>query len=124
MDFLAAIGSIPEPVLILLLIIFVILTVYIIYENAKMKGLEGIRAQAYQYMLKAERIYISGEGRKKLKYVVSKARGLLPGWMQFFITDEALMKIVDIWIGEVKDLLDDGKVNDSACLEDDTDEDE
>jgi len=124
MDIWTAILSVPAPILVVLLIMLICVTVYIGYQNAKMRGFDGIRAQAYQYMLKAERIYISGEGRKKLKYVVSKARGLLPGWMQFFITDEALMKIVDIWFGEVKDLLDDGKVNDSACLEDDTDEDE
>ena len=125
MDIWAAIGAIPEPVLVVLLIIFVILTIYIIYENAKMKGLDGIRSQVYQYMLKAEHMYVSGEGRQKLKYVVSRARLLLPGWLRFFITDDALMGLMDIWFGEVKDLLDDGKVNNSTSLEtkDDTEDD-
>lgn len=122
MDFLAAIGSIPEPVLILLLIIFVILTVYIIYENAKMKGLEGIRAQVYQYMLKAEHMYVSSEGRQKLKYVVHNARMLLPDWLRFFISDEALMNLCDAWFKEVKDLLDDGKINSSAQLNKESEE--
>lgn len=122
MDFWAAIGSIPEPVLILLLIIFVILTVYIIYENAKMKGLEGIRAQVYQYMLKAEHIYVSSEGRQKLKYVVHNARMLLPDWLRFFISDEALMNLCDAWFKEVKDLLDDGKINSSAQLNKESEE--
>lgn len=122
MDFWAAIGSIPEPVLILLLIIFVILTVYIIYENAKMKGLEGIRAQVYQYMLKAEHMYVSSEGRQKLKYVVHNARMLLPDWLRFFISDEALMNLCDVWFKEVKDLLDDGKINSSAQLNKESEE--
>ena len=122
MDFWTAIGSIPEPVLILLLIIFVILTVYIIYENAKMKGLEGIRAQVYQYMLKAEHMYVSSEGRQKLKYVVHNARMLLPDWLRFFISDEALMNLCDAWFKEVKDLLDDGKINSSAQLNKESEE--
>lgn len=122
MDFWTAIGSIPEPVLILLLIIFVILTVYIIYENAKMKGLEGIRAQVYQYMLKAEHIYVSSEGRQKLKYVVHNARMLLPDWLRFFISDEALMNLCDAWFKEVKDLLDDGKINSSVQLNKESEE--
>jgi len=122
MDFWAAIGFIPEPVLILLLIIFVILTVYIIYENAKMKGLEGIRAQVYQYMLKAEHMYVSSEGRQKLKYVVHNARMLLPDWLRFFISDEALMNLCDAWFKEVKDLLDDGKINSSAQLNKESEE--
>lgn len=122
MDFWTVIGSIPEPVLILLLIIFVILTVYIIYENAKMKGLEGIRAQVYQYMLKAEHIYVSSEGRQKLKYVVHNARMLLPDWLRFFISDEALMNLCDAWFKEVKDLLDDGKINSSAQLNKESEE--
>ena len=122
MDFWTVIGSIPEPVLIMLLIIFVILTVYIIYENAKMKGLEGIRAQVYQYMLKAEHIYVSSEGRQKLKYVVHNARMLLPDWLRFFISDEALMNLCDAWFKEVKDLLDDGKINSSAQLNKESEE--
>lgn len=122
MDFWTVIGSIPEPLLILLLIIFVILTVYIIYENAKMKGLEGIRAQVYQYMLKAEHIYVSSEGRQKLKYVVHNARMLLPDWLRFFISDEALMNLCDAWFKEVKDLLDDGKINSSAQLNKESEE--
>ena len=122
MNFWTVIGSIPEPVLILLLIIFVILTVYIIYENAKMKGLEGIRAQVYQYMLKAEHMYVSSEGRQKLKYVVHNARMLLPDWLRFFISDEALMNLCDAWFKEVKDLLDDGKINSSAQLNKESEE--
>lgn len=117
MDIWNAITSVPMPVLVIILIAIIITTIYIIYQYAKLKGLDGIRVQVYQYMIIAEHNYLSGEGRQKLKYVVSKARQLLPDWMRFFITDDALMHLVDMWFGEIKDLLDDGKINESTTSE-------
>lgn len=68
----------------------------------------------YQLILKAEHVYNeSGQGKQKLKWVVSQARGLLPKWMQVFVTEEMMMKVIDEWFKGVKDLLDDGKVNES-----------
>lgn len=65
-------------------------------------------------ILKAEHVYNeSGQGKQKLKWVVSQARGLLPKWMQVFVTEEMMMKVIDEWFKGVKDLLDDGKVNES-----------
>ena len=32
---------------------------------------------------------------QKLKYVVSQARGLLPKWLQIFVTEEAMMKVIE-----------------------------
>ena len=107
MDIWTALNSVPTPILLFILIVLVIVTVYIVIENARMKGLEGIRAEIYQYMLKA------GAGRQKLKYVVGKARGLLPGWLLFFISEDFLMELIDMWFAQVKDLLDDGKINNS-----------
>lgn len=113
MDIWAALNSVPAPFLFVLIVALIIVTVYIVIENARMKGLEGIRAESYQYMLKAEHTFKSGEGRQKLRYVVSKARGLLPDWLLFFISEDFLMAIIDIWFAQVKDLLDDGKINNS-----------
>ena len=39
--------------------------------------------------------------------------GLLPKWLQIFVTEEAMMKVIDKWFEGVKDLLDDGRVNGS-----------
>lgn len=50
---------------------------------------------------------------QKLKWVVQQARGLLPKWLQVIMSEEVLLKIIDWWFKEVKDLLDDGKVNGS-----------
>lgn len=90
------------------------MTVVIAYQYAKMKGLEGIRENVYQLILKAEHLYTeSGQGEQKLKFVVHQARGLLPGWMQLFITEDMMIKLVNEWFRGVKDLLDDGKINGS-----------
>ena len=58
-------------------------------------------------------LFVAGQGKQKLKYVVSQARGLLPKWLQGFVTEEAMMKVIDKWFEGVKDLLDDGRVNGS-----------
>lgn len=114
MDLWNAVGGMPVLLIVAIAIILVLVTVYMAYEHAKLKGLDGIRAEVYQLMLKAEHDYIqSGAGRQKLKYVVSRARSLLPGWLQFFISDDFLMDLIDSWFREVKDLLDDGKINES-----------
>mgnify|MGYP006896754469 CR=1 FL=1 len=114
MDLWNALSSVPVPVLFLLIVCLTLITVYMIYEHAKLKELDGIRVQAYRFILKAEHMYASGEGKQKLKYVVNRARLLLPKWLQFFITDEILMNLIDLWFLEIKDLLDDGKINESS----------
>ncbi len=85
------------------------------YLYFKEKTLNEIRADVYQLFLEAEHRYTeSKQGKQKLKWVVSRARGLLPGWLQTFITEAALEKIIDLWFRAVKDLLDDGKYNKSV----------
>ena len=46
-----------------------------------------------------------------MKYVVQRARSMLPSWLQMFITDDLLYEVLEIWFRAVKDLLDDGKYN-------------
>jgi len=114
MELMEFIAMIPMPVLIALAVAFIALTATLIYHYMRMKGLEGIRCDVYQLILKAEHMYKeSGTGQQKLKWVVQQARGLLPTWLQWVITEDALMNIVDEWFQGVKDLLDDGKVNNS-----------
>ena len=85
------------------------------YLYFKEKTLNEIRADVYQLFLEAEHRYTeTKQGKQKLKWVVSRARGLLPDWLQIFITESALEKMIDLWFGAVKDLLDDGKYNKSV----------
>lgn len=114
MELLNFIHQIPLPIVILVIAILVVATIVLAYQYAKMKGLEGIRVKTYELILKAEKAFReSGTGKQKMKWVVSQARLLLPTWLQIFVTEETLEKIIQIWFDGVKDLLDDGKVNGS-----------
>lgn len=112
MELLEFMKQIPMPVLIVALAILLIVTLVIVIQYMKVKGLDGIRMDVYQLILRAEHMYKeSGQGQQKLKWVVQQARGLLPKWLQVFVTEEAMIKIIEKWFRGVKDLLDDGKVN-------------
>lgn len=85
---------------------------YIYFRN---RSLEEIRGDVYHLFLRAEHMYLkSGSGKQKMKWVISKARGLLPEAVQLFVTDEFLERVVESWFRAVKDLLDDGKYNKSV----------
>ena len=114
MELLNFLKQIPLPILLVAVLILLVVTIVIAFQYAKYKGLEGIRANVYQLILKAEHMYKeSGAGQQKLKWVVQQARGLLPKWLQVIITEDTLLKVIDIWFGGVKDLLDDGTINGS-----------
>lgn len=114
MELLNFLKQIPFPVLLVAVLILLVVTLVIAFQYAKHKGLEGIREQVYQLILKAEHMYKeSGTGQQKLKWVVQQARGLLPKWLQVIMSEDALLKIIDVWFCGVKDLLDDGKINGS-----------
>ena len=114
MDLMSYLVAIPLPFLIVAVLIVVGATVYMVVQYAKLKGLDGIREDVYQLILKAEHMYEeSGTGKQKFKWVVSQARMLLPDWLQIIITETMLENIVQSWFEMVKDLLDDGKVNQS-----------
>lgn len=114
MELLELLKQIPMPILVLAILVLVVITGIMTYQYMKLKGLEGIREDVYQFILRAEHIYKeSGQGKQKLKWVVSRARGLLPSWLQVFVSEATLEKIIDTWFLGVKDLLDDGKVNKS-----------
>lgn len=99
-------------VLILLGVFFFGTCLYIYLRN---RSLEEIRTDVYQLFLKAEHMYKeSGTGKQKMKWVIGKARLLLPSWLQMFITDELLYSVIEGWFRAVKDLLDDGKYNKSV----------
>lgn len=89
-----------------------------IYFYCRDKSLNDIRADVYQLFLRAEHDpAIMESGKQKMKWVLSQARSLLPNWVQVFITDTFLEKVVETWFQAVKDLLDDGKLNKSNIEE-------
>lgn len=100
--------------LIILSIIFIIGLVFMAVKYFKTRKLEEIRADVYKLFLKAEHAWnASGEGEERMKWVVQKARSLLPKWLGFIISEDMLRKIIQFWFDGIKDLLDDGKLNKS-----------
>ena len=105
---------VPLPVLVIIAALIVASVIWMGYAYLKNRTLDEIRGDVYQLVLKAEHTYrLSSSGKQKMKWVVSQARKLLPGWMQLIISEEMLQKIIQVWFDEVKDLLDDGKMNGS-----------
>lgn len=114
MELLNYINQVPLPVVLIVLAVLFVVTVYIAVQYLKSNGLDGIRSDVYQLILKAEHMYNeSGQGKQKFEWVIQQARGLLPGWLKVFISDDTLKKAVQYWFVGVKDLLDDGKINNS-----------
>lgn len=103
-------------------ILFIAIAVTIIgagvYFYVRNKTLEDIRTDVYQLFLEAEhKPEVMESGKQKMKWVLSRARSLLPSFAQLFITDSFLEKIVESWFQAIKDLLDDGKLNGSEKVE-------
>lgn len=112
MELLEFMKQIPAPIMILVVAVLLIITIVMLVQYIKQKAFDGIRADVYQLILRAEHIYKgSSKGQQKFKYVVQQARGLLPNWLQVFVSEEFLEKLIEKWFCGVKDLLDDGKVN-------------
>ncbi|MCM1237523.1 MAG: hypothetical protein NC489_46245 [Ruminococcus flavefaciens] len=98
--------------LVIITILFAVLCLISAVEYLKGKSLDEIRQDVYKLFLKAEHNYEeSGTGKQKMKWVISKARGLLPSWTQMIITEEMFESIIQYWFDGIKDLLDDGKMN-------------
>lgn len=114
MELLGILKQVPAPVLLIAVLVILAATVVIVFQYLKQKGLDGIRVDVYQLILKAEHMYReSGTGKQKFEWVIQQARGLLPKWLQVFVTEKALKEIVQNWFDGIKDLLDDGKINQS-----------
>lgn len=97
---------------IVLIVAFVLVLGGGLYFYLRDKTLSQIRADVYQLFLKAEHNpNFNKAGKTKMKWVLSRARMLLPDWAQLLVTDALLEKVIQAWFDAVKDLLDDGKFN-------------
>lgn len=107
-----------EVLAVLKIIITVLLAISVgvmIYMYIRDCTLDDIRTGVYQLFLEAEHTYLhTGAGMQKMEYVIQRARSMLPIWAQFFVTEDVLRKVVQMWFEGVKDLLDDGKMNKSV----------
>lgn len=118
MELLEFFKQIPLPILIVVIAILLIVTIVVVIQYINQKGLNGIREDVYQLILRAEHMYNeSGAGKQKFDWVIQQARGLLPKWLQMLVPESVLRNLVQKWFDGIKDLLDDGKVNGSQKVE-------
>lgn len=99
---------------IIVVVIFLAITIFLLYRAYKKQGLEGIREEVYKLFLVAEKTFAEpGSGEQKFEYVIKIARTLLPKPLSALISDQQLRNIIQYWFDEAKDYLDDGKMNNS-----------
>lgn len=77
-------------------------------------GFEKIRKAVYLAFVVAENSFNHGDNKTKFEYVVNTAKECLPDPFKIFISEKLLRKVIQEWFTLCKDLLDDGKVNNSV----------
>ena len=88
--------------------------VYIVFKATENKNMEELRRMCYELILEAEHAYKEGKtGPIKMHYVIDQLWRCMPKFLQGIISREALGHLCQEWFDEVKDLLDDGKRNNS-----------
>lgn len=96
-------------------VVAICMTLFTLYIYFKDATLESLRADAYTLFLKAENAFAgTGKGKQKMDFVVNAIKNVMPNWLKLFVSDEMLRELLQMWFDNIKDLLDDGKINDSA----------
>lgn len=114
----AVFATIPMPVIIFAVLAVLAIGVMLVITYLRDRTFEEIRRDIYGLMKKAEKKYKeSSQGQQKMKWVIGKARLLLPPWLQQLLSDAALEAILQVYFDEIKDLLDNGKLDGSAGSE-------
>lgn len=112
--FSANIPNISTPV-VAIIVASVVIVVALIVLYIRNRSIEGIREDVYQLFLKAEHLFVeSGAGAEKMDWVCEKAYEMLPKVVKLFTTPDMIRVILQKWFVQIKDLLDDGKKNDSV----------
>ena len=98
--------------LFLQLIIIILLTALFCYIAIKIMqtiGMEKVRKTVYDGFVLAENQFNHGENAEKFNYVVELAKKAVPAPFNVFITESLLRKMVQLWFDLCKNLLDDGR---------------
>ncbi len=73
-----------------------------------------LRATAYRMILQAEKV-ITGtkRGQERFELVFDRVYSLIPSWLRFFILESELREQMQKWYNDIKDYLDNGKIDKS-----------
>ena len=96
---------------VIFLLIILVSTLFLLVKYIQNLGLEKVREIVYQGFLKAEHEFKHGDNKQKFEYVVQLAKRSLPSPFNMFITETLLRDTIQLWFDLCKDLLDDGKLN-------------
>lgn len=94
--------------------VVLVFAVYLFVKEMQRLGLEKIRKIVYQGFVTAENRFKHGDNERKFEYVVALARENIPAPFHAFISVKLLKAVVQAWFDLVKDLLDDGRINQSS----------
>ena len=88
---------------------------FYVFYLAWNKRWDELRKLAYKLILQAEKgISGSKKGQQRFASVLGELYTLIPGWLQFFVSEDSLKEKLQDWFNDVKDYLDDGKINGST----------
>ncbi len=106
---------VSNPVMaITFMVLLILLLITLFIQAMQTEGLEKIRAIVYKGFVTAEHEFEQGENTQKFEYVVNLARSAIPSPFRFFITEAILREVIQLWFDVCKDLLDDGKINNTV----------
>ena len=94
------------------ILIVALFFVYVVYLLGTRQWTR-LREIAYKIMLKAEKIFKTGQGRKKFDYVFEQVYDLVPAWLRLFVPEDTLRRKLQEWYNHAKDYVDDGKLDGS-----------
>lgn len=97
------------------IVVAICMTLFTVVSYLKDATLEDIRVDAYKLFLKAENGFKgTGKGKQKMEWVVKAINGVIPNWLKMFVSDDMLKELLQTWFDNIKDLLDDGRINKST----------
>lgn len=94
--------------------VVLVFAAYLFVKEIQRLGLEKIRGMVYRGFIEAENRFKHGDNERKFEYVVALARENIPAPFNAFISVKLLKAVVQAWFDLVKDLLDDGRINQSS----------
>ncbi|OPJ57179.1 hypothetical protein [Alkalithermobacter paradoxus] len=96
----------------LLIIVIVGYMVYIYKRFGEKVAIKEARELAYKLMLIAEKNFVNGD--EKFAWVVRKFYNMIPEYTKSLFTEKEIESFVQNSYDEIKDILDDGKKNNSV----------
>lgn len=98
-------GAIPMPVAMNVVAAGVFIGVLLVLTYMGQIGV--VKKILLSLVIEAEQIYGSGTGKMKYNYVLGKAYSMIPGIVKLFVTEKALIEILEAAVDQLQSLLSD-----------------